>query len=152
MSTIKNILIPVDFSKCSQDATIYAEEIAERFDAAIHLLHVIEPIIVAPMIGESLPTTYLDQQESSVQEQLNRWMTAEHSVSRSSGRAIRHGSPFVEIIRYARENQIDLIVMGTHGLTGLKHALIGSVAEKVVRKASCPVLTVREAEHEFEMP
>jgi nucleotide-binding universal stress UspA family protein len=65
---------------------------------------------------------------------------------------IREGSPFYEIIRYAKERDIDLIVMGTHGRSGLVHVLLGSVTEKVVRKAPCPVLTVRHPEHEFVHP
>ena len=65
---------------------------------------------------------------------------------------VRTGTPFVEIVRHAKENDVDLIVMGTHGRTGLVHALIGSVAEKVVRKAPCPVLTVRPEGHQFIMP
>lgn len=67
-------------------------------------------------------------------------------------RVIRMGTPFVEIVRYAKEKEIDLIVMGTHGRTGVVHALIGSVAEKVVRKAPCPVLTVRPEGHQFVLP
>jgi nucleotide-binding universal stress UspA family protein len=63
-----------------------------------------------------------------------------------------NGVPFVEIIRYARESGMDLIVMGAHGRTGLGHLLIGSVTERVVRKSSCPVLTVKHPEHEFVMP
>ena len=61
-------------------------------------------------------------------------------------------APFTEIIRFAKDKDIDLIVMGTHGHTGLAHVLLGSVAEKVVRKAPCPVLTVRHPEHEFVHP
>jgi nucleotide-binding universal stress UspA family protein len=67
-------------------------------------------------------------------------------------RVVRTGTPFVEIVRYAREKDIDVIVMGTHGHSGLVHAMIGSVAEKVVRKAGCPVLTVRPEGHQFVMP
>ena len=66
--------------------------------------------------------------------------------------AVRIGSAFLEIIQYAKEVQADLIVVGTHGRTGLKHMIIGSVAEKVVRKAPCPVLSVKHPEHAFEMP
>ena len=65
---------------------------------------------------------------------------------------VLNGVPFVEIIRYARESEMDLIVMGTHGRTGLGHLLIGSVTERVVRKSPCPVLTVKHPEHEFVMP
>ncbi len=65
---------------------------------------------------------------------------------------VQMGRPFIEIIRYAREKKIDLIVLGTHGRSGLKHVLLGSVAERVVRKAPCPVLTIRHPEHEFVMP
>jgi nucleotide-binding universal stress UspA family protein len=65
---------------------------------------------------------------------------------------VQMGRPFMEIIRYARDKEIDLIVLGTHGRSGLKHALLGSVAERVVRKAPCPVLTIRHPDHGFEMP
>ena len=65
---------------------------------------------------------------------------------------MRRGAPFLEIIRYAKENDVDLIVLGTHGRSGLAHVLLGSVAERVVRKSPCPVLTVRHPEHEFVMP
>jgi nucleotide-binding universal stress UspA family protein len=67
-------------------------------------------------------------------------------------RDVREGTPFYEIVRYAKEQNIDLIIMGTHGHTGLTHMLLGSVTEKVVRKAPCPVLTVRHPEHEFVHP
>ena len=67
-------------------------------------------------------------------------------------RELRKGSPFLEIVRYAKDKNIDLIVLGTHGRSGLSHVLLGSVAERVVRKAPCPVLTVRHPEHEFVMP
>lgn len=73
-------------------------------------------------------------------------------VSHTVIRAIVEGSPFVEIIRYTREKEIDLIVLATHGQTGLVHVMLGSVAEMVVRKAPCPVLTVRPEGHQFVMP
>ena len=77
---------------------------------------------------------------------------AEWSRGKQIVRATRQGPPFLEIVRYAKENEIDMIVLGTHGRGGLAHMLMGSVAEKVVRKAPCPVLTVRPEGHQFEMP
>jgi nucleotide-binding universal stress UspA family protein len=74
------------------------------------------------------------------------------SAGKSIIRVIRQGPPFLEIVRYAKETAIDLIVIGTHGRTGLAHVFMGSVAEKVVRKSPCPVLSVRHPEHEFIAP
>ena len=81
------------------------------------------------------------------------WSTYTRGQETEAGSALAaEGTPFLEIIRYAREHEIDLIVMGTHGRSGLGHVLIGSVAERVVRKSPCPVLTIRPGGHEFVMP
>ena len=86
------------------------------------------------------------------QERLGALFTDEERRRFRVRTALRLGSPFVEIIRYARDEHADLIVMGTHGRGAIAHMLLGSVAERVVRKAACPVLTVRHAAHDFELP
>jgi nucleotide-binding universal stress UspA family protein len=90
--------------------------------------------------------------EPAAQEELDRLEVPGAEQVRQVVREVQSGPPFVEIVRYAKEHDVDLIVMGTHGRTGIAHALIGSVAEKVVRKAPCPVLTVRPEGHQFVMP
>jgi len=99
----------------------------------------------------TVPEELLEPEESARQA-LESWNDPAYEAARKVVRTIVTGTPFIEIVRYARENQIDLIVVGTHGRSGLMHSLIGSVAERVVRKASCPVLTVRPEGHQFVMP
>ena len=90
--------------------------------------------------------------QESAEKALDQLLDQDWAQGKKIVKSTRQGPPFLEIIRYAKENEIDLIVLGTHGRTGLAHVLLGSVAEKVVRKASCPVLTVRSDEHQFAMP
>ena len=152
---VRRILCPVDFSDSADHAMRYASALAETFGAELTLLHVVAPIVAA-LPGETLlPGTLqadIDELVDACRERL------EQTVGKlaTSGLTVQHkvlnGVPFIEIIRYAREAEIDLIVMGTHGRTGLGHLLIGSVAERVVRKSPCPVLTVKHPEHEFVMP
>jgi nucleotide-binding universal stress UspA family protein len=145
MIKLERILIPTDFSECSRQATNYAIELAKRFDAQIYLLHVVEPL---PMI----PAEFLITAQTEAEKQLRVWLGDEPNHPAAAAQEIRRGRPFVQITRYAKENDIDLIVIGTHGHGPLTHVLIGSVAEKVVRKASCPVLTVGPEGHQFVLP
>ena len=141
MIQLTRILLPTDFSKFSAEATKYACAFAEQFGAELHLLHVLETHEIAdPELGKVA--------ESSLTEVVD----PEWTEGRKVLKAIAEGAAFLEIIRYARKHDIDLIVMGTHGRSGLAHVLVGSVAERVVRKAPCPVLTVRPEGHQFVMP
>jgi nucleotide-binding universal stress UspA family protein len=94
----------------------------------------------------------VQQQRVAISEKLDQQPGSPWDENLTVVREIRQGSPFLEIIRYAKEKNIDLIVLGTHGRSGLAHVMLGSVAERVVRIAPCPVLTVRHPEHEFVMP
>jgi universal stress protein A len=152
---LHRILVPTDFSKFSRAALTYATAFAEKFAAELHLLHVVQNLAVMipdsvnvmPPLGPSI-----EQLSRAVTEALDRLVAENHLESLKIQKAVREGTPFYEIIQYARETDIDLIVMGTHGHSGLVHVLLGSVTEKVVRKSPCPVLTVRHPEHEFVHP
>ncbi len=151
MISLKKILVPTDFSEHSDKAILYGSELARKFGAELHLLHAIE---VTPLMygecGYVAPETEAEIEDAATR-QLEKLM-ADATRDLTVIRKIEHGHPFVETIRYAKENDIGLIVLGTHGRGAIAHMLLGSVAEKVVRKAPCPVLTVRDKEHEFVMP
>ncbi len=155
MIDLRRILVPTDFSKYSEVALTYATALAEKFGAELYLLHVVQDlalfipdaVAVAPPIAAPV-----EQFTVAAREALGR-VIRENQLERFKVHTdVREGTPFYEIIRYAHETNIDLIVMGTHGHTSLAHVLLGSVTERVVRKAPCPVLTVRHPEHEFVHP
>ena len=151
MIALKNILVPADFSETSAVALKYAKEFAGAFNASIHLLHVMVEWLPEGYVPFT-PELFRDI-EDATKKQLDLLLTAEEQEKYRAKLVIQRGSSeFVEIIQYARENNIDLIILGTHGRGPVSHMLLGSVAEKVVRKAPCPVLTVRHPEHEFVMP
>ena len=155
MIQLKSILVPSDFSDYSKHALRYGCAFAAEFGAELHLLHVVQDIVgLVPEVGMAFPPTgdYRRELRESAEKALEELPGSPWLGELSVVRATREGAPFVEIIRYAKKHKIDLIVMGTHGRTGLSHILLGSVAERVVRKAPCPVLTVRHPEHEFVMP
>jgi nucleotide-binding universal stress UspA family protein len=155
MTKLQRILLATDFSEYSQEARDFACTLADRFDVELHVLYVFEePIPTQPVPGMAFPPadSYLEELKNLRAKQLKEVIDAAWERSHRVVRATAQGVPFVEIIRYAREHEIDLIVLGTHGRTGLAHALLGSVAEKVVRKASCAVLTVRPSEFHFVRP
>ena len=154
MIVLKHILIPTDFSEPSYSAVKYGRALAESFGAALHVLHVVEdPVLYAPTSEGYVPfPNFQEEMEKNAQEWLGKVLTAADRERFQARLVTRRGSPFVEIVRYAKSENIDLIVMGTHGRGPIAHMLLGSVAEKVVRKAPCPVLTVRHPEHEFVMP
>jgi nucleotide-binding universal stress UspA family protein len=156
MLTIKQILVPTDFGEPADAALTYGRELAGRFGATLHVLHVAENIYIATFGAENYAAVAPDLQREL--EEAARVRLEQLAIdSDGSGPSIKpvvmtSTSPAFAIIDYAKENGIDLIVMGTHGRGALAHLLMGSVAERVVRLASCPVLTVRHPEHEFVAP
>ncbi|MBX3436271.1 MAG: universal stress protein [Planctomycetaceae bacterium] len=155
MIKLQKILTPTDFSEFSKPALEYACEFASRFGAELHILHVIDASLAMPdpLMGAPVSDSEIRDLESAAGSALQA-LPGEAATAgvNVAARKLCMGTPFVEIIRYARQNDIDLIVMGTHGHTGLAHVMLGSSAERVVRKAPCPVLTVRPAGHDFVMP
>ena len=154
MISMKRILVPTDFSENSRQAARYACELAKKFDSQIDLLHVIEsPVMAMPSPGAPLPEEFLADAEKDAARRMEQWIKNEQTeLGLDVTQTVLRGAPFLEIVKFADEQNSDLIVIGTHGRTGLVHALIGSVAEKVVRKAPCPVLSVRPEGHQFIMP
>jgi universal stress protein A len=146
MSSIERILVPSDFSPCANAALEYAIFLAERFDAGLHLLHVWEPLhVTTPDLlwrGDG-PTALAEVARTHAGKEMERALgRLERRGMRARGR-LETGDPYRSIIRLAGDEKFDLIVMGTHGHTGLRHLISGSVAERVVRHAPCPVMTVR---------
>jgi universal stress protein A len=140
---LRKILVPIDFSDCSKKALAYAIPFAKQFGAELTLLHVVEPY---PAVPEMAPYDVETVEEGRLELE---------ELKKSLGGAVRFttlvrlGAPPTEITSAARELDADLIVISTHGRKGLSRVFLGSTAEKVVRSASCPVLIVRESEHEF---
>lgn len=150
MISLKRILVPTDFSECSDAALKYARAFTEAFGGTLHLLHVVQDPYTQPWAAEAFPAP-LAEMLTQWQEQARQRLVAllPEAERQATVIATAIGSPFYEIVRYASEQDIDLIVIGTHGRGPFGHMLLGSVAEKVVRKAPCPVLTVHHPEHEF---
>lgn len=134
------LLVPVDFSKPSLDALHYALALAQHYDAQLILLHV-----VAPLHADMLMDTTEVQRaaHAAAHEQLTALADATKKAWPRTGRELRAGHPVSTITALAKRANADLVVMGSHGYKGLKHAVMGSVAEQVVRQAPCPVLVVR---------
>jgi nucleotide-binding universal stress UspA family protein len=155
MIDLHRILVPTDFSKYSHNALTYAAAFAEKFGAELYLLHVVQDLalFIPEAVSVAPPVTPpIEQMTAAVHEALQRVVREEDLGRFKVHCEVREGTPFYEIIQFAKESDIDLIIMGTHGHSGLVHVLLGSVTEKVVRKAPCPVLTVRDPEHEFVHP
>jgi len=152
---LRRILVPTDFSMFSQVATTYAAALVEKFGSELYLLHVVQDLTVflPEAVAAAPPVAVpIDQFMAAARSAMERSLADPSLQNLTVHQEIREGTPFYEIIRFAKEARIDLIVMGTHGHSGLVHVLLGSVTEKVVRKAPCPVLTVRHPEHEFVHP
>ena len=157
MLKLKKILYPTDFSEYSLAALQYAVSIARQNDAELYCLHVVdmpqeEYLTQEYMVPLNVPHVPEDKVLRTARARLKRFEAENLSEINKVTSRVLVGVPFVEIIRYAREQSIDLIVIGTHGHSALAAMLLGTVAEKVVRKAPCPVLTVRHPQHKFEMP
>ena len=147
---LKQILVPIDFSDCSRKALRYAVPVAERFGAQLLLLYVIETNALPAELGyvpSEVKRAGIDSAEKALEELAQRTEQAlgTHFARQS---AVRNGIPWQEITVAAQTLDVDLIVLSTHGYTGIKHILMGSTAERVVQHAPCPVLVVREREHQ----
>jgi nucleotide-binding universal stress UspA family protein len=149
---IKKVLVPVDFSDYSKSSLRYAVNFAKRFNAEINLIYVVEPMVYPPdfSMGQiALPSVDIEM-DKRASEELSNLAKKEIPHDIKSKTIVKTGKPFVEIIETAVEEDVDLIIIATHGHTGIEHVLFGSTAEKVVRKAPCPVLTLREPIKGFE--
>jgi nucleotide-binding universal stress UspA family protein len=145
---IRSILAPTDFSRHAEGAVRYACGLAERFGAALHLLHVLPDVIVPvgpdPSLIASVPPSYYAETEAQSREALGRLIQPGWPRPSAVVAEVRWGDPVEAIVTYAGQTAIDLIAIATHGRTGLSHVLLGSVAERIVREAPCPVLTIRD--------
>lgn len=146
MNKPKEILVPTDFSERSTEALAYAQVLGAPFEATIHVLHVVQ--------DPRAEAWSIEATGMNLGGLLETWQAdAERRFDELTFADLRHecttkiGRPYQEIIRYAEENDVNLIVMGTHGRGAIEHMLLGSVAEKVVRTAPCPVMTVRTSGH-----
>ena len=149
----KKILCPVDFSEFTKEVIAYAADISKRYGAELHVLHVIPNLTYFTPYESFLTPENLVAIEKNIQDEVDRdFKKVLGRVDIDVRKAVRTGVAFVEIIDYAKTEGIDLIVMGTHGRSGIEHILIGNVAEKVVRKSPCPVMTIRPKGKEFKMP
>ena len=140
---LKRILVPMDFSTCSEKALAYAVPFAKQFGAELTLLHVVQPYPpvpgMAPLDGELIPD--LEKRLEVIRSTVDAEVPSEAMLLR--------GDPHLEIAKAAEKFGADLIILSTHGRTGLAHVLLGSTAERVVRHAGCPVLVLREHQRDF---
>ena len=155
MIALKNILVATDFGEPSEAALLYGRDLSRTFGAALHVLHVVDDLAgrYAPeMFPMNAPALQRDV-ENAGRERLESVVTGEDLTQLRAKRVVRSSNaPASAIVDYAKEAGVDLIVMGTHGRGAVSHLLLGSVAERVVRMAPCPVLTVRHPEREFIGP
>ncbi len=143
---ISKVLVPIDFSDYSKSALKYAVNFVKHFEAQLFLVYVVEPVIYPPdfSMGQiAIPSVDLEMDKRAIDE-LNKLAEQEIPAEIKVKSIVKTGKPFIEIIETATEENVDLIIIATHGHTGMEHILFGSTAEKVVRKAPCPVLTLRE--------
>ena len=152
MIILKHILVATDFSEASDAACAYGRELASRFGATLHVLHVVQtfPPGAFGTEGFSVIGPELQQQmEDDARRRLKDLVLDSDSGPAITPAVVTAAAPAAAIIEYANEYRVDLIVMGTHGRGAFAHLLMGSVAERVVRLAACPVLTVKHPERDF---
>ena len=155
MILLKNILVATDFGEASDAALSYGRDLARTYEATLHVVHVAENVLARYADDGTL--ALLPQLQNDIDEAARKRMA---ELVTDEDRTMLHAKPVVlaalgtaeAIVGYAKKYNVDVIVMGTHGRGALAHLLMGSVAERVVRTAPCPVLTVRHPEHEFIVP
>ncbi|HZP49046.1 MAG TPA: universal stress protein [Vicinamibacterales bacterium] len=156
MMSLKKILVATDFGEAADAALAYGRELARTFNAQLDVVHVVENVLTRGFGAEGYVASYPELQqevEDAADRQLTSLVSAEdRQLLNATTRLLKSNSPAFTIIAYAKEHDVDLIIMGTHGRGAIAHLLMGSVAERVVRTAPCPVLTVRHPEHEFVLP
>ena len=153
MIELKTILYPTDFSENADHARPYVVDFAKRFQAKVVLLHAVPPPTYAPAYELPIDLKQMDERiQEAAREKIEKLQVQISGEGIETETVVDVGSAFVEIIRNARERNVDLIILSTHGYGAVKHLLLGSTAERVVRKAPCPVLTIRHPEHEFVHP
>ncbi len=143
--TVNRILFPTDFSDDAVNALDYAASLAEQYGAELCLLHVVEDVVVPAYFGAQMSAGYFPaaELEEAARAELAKILAEGAPAGVQVKRLLRRGAPYVEILAAAADEEVDLIVMGTHGHSGLAHVLLGSTAERVVRKSPAPVLTIR---------
>ena len=148
--SIKKILVPVDFSSLSKKAFQYALRLARQFKTELTLMHVLEAAVPPTFEGLQMAPPFPEKDLSGAKKDLRALIGSARAAGVAKvGSLLRQGLASHEIVETAKDLDVDLIVIATHGYTGWKHFCIGSTAERVVRAAPCPVLVVREKEHEF---
>ena len=156
MITLKNILVATDFSEPSEAALAYGRALARDFNGTLHVVHVVGNVGSAVYGAEAYVTSVPELQqdvEDAARKQLDDLLVDNDEPPLPTRRVlITSNAPALAIVDYARQEHINLIITGTHGRGAVAHLLMGSVAERVVRTAPCPVLTVRHPEHEFVVP
>ena len=148
---IKKVLVPIDFSDYSKSALKYAADFAQKFNAEMILIYVVEPVIYPPdfSLGQIAIPSINTEWDIKAKEELDKLADTEISNAITVKTIIKTGKPFIEVIETASEEDVDIIIIASHGHSGMEHILFGSTAEKVVRKAPCPVLTLREPRKGF---
>ncbi len=152
------ILAPTDFSDDSKNALNYAIELAQKFGSEVVVVHVDQPLSpvmigdLSPGLDMSTVNRIAEEQRLMALKELDQVIARLREAGVKARSLMRVGAPFLEIINAAQTENVDLIVMGTHGRSGLAHVLMGSVAERVVNKAPCAVLTVRHPDRKFKHP
>ena len=160
---LTKILAPTDFSNFSGFALEWAADLAYVLKAQLLLLHVVseeEGKIISEIMGDGaiaqvpvgIRENVMEDRKKKMKEQFEAAISSHIKQGLALKEIIRIGVPFLEIVRVAKEEEVDMVVMGTHGRTGLSHAFIGSVAEKVVHHARCPVLTIKHPQYQFVSP
>jgi nucleotide-binding universal stress UspA family protein len=156
MIALKNILVATDFGPASENALRYGRALARGFGAKLHLLHVTENIFVRAADGYAfvgIPPGLQEDIEEAGRRQTEALLDADDREElRAVAVTVTGNNPAATIVDYARTHLIDLIVLGTHGRGAVAHMFMGNVAERIVRTAPCPVLTVRHPEHDFVIP
>jgi nucleotide-binding universal stress UspA family protein len=143
MAIIQRILVPTDFSDCARRALDYAAELANRLSASIVVAHIyVPPVVYMPEGVWAMPDAFPDARKDLEQAMARLAAQVREKKVAQVETVIVEGDPSHEIVKVAQQQKCDLVVLGTHGRTGVRHLVLGSVAEKVVRRSTCPVLTV----------